>query len=312
MGITTATAFAPASVGNVAVGFDVLGQSFPVLGDRVKATSSTSPGVRIVEISGVAGELPLDAYENTAGRAVQSLVAGTGARFGIELSIDKGIPLGAGLGGSAASAVAAVVAANELLERPLSRHDLLAHAMAGEAVASGSPHADNVAPSLVGGLVLTFGGDPPRIHRIPVPPSVRCVVVHPRMFLATREARAILAPTVALAAAIRQLGNIAGFIAGCYAADLGMIRAAFEDVLIEPQRAGLISGFADVKAAALACGALGCSISGAGPSVFAWCEEAEASAAAAAMVAAFRRHGLDADPFLAPIGDEGARILART
>ncbi len=311
MAISTATAFAPASVGNVAVGFDVLGQSFPVLGDRVRATRSDVPGVRIVEISGAAGELPRDAQANTAGRAVRSLFDAGGARFGVELAIDKGIPLGAGLGGSAASAVAAVVAANELLEPPLARPGLLAHAMAGEAVASGSPHADNVAPSLIGGLVLTFGRDPPRIQRIPVPASVRCVVVHPRMFLATREARAILAPTVPLASAIRQLGNLAGFIAGCHAGDLAMIRAACEDVLVEPQRAGLIPGFADVKAAALASGALGCSISGAGPSVFAWCEEASAPAAAAAMVAAFSRHGLAADPFLAPIGDEGACVLAR-
>ncbi len=311
MALRFATAFAPASIGNVAVGFDVLGQSFPVLGDRVRAESSPLPGVRIAAVSGIAGELPREPELNTAGRAVQSLLAATGGGSGIALSIEKGIPLGSGLGGSAASAVAAVVAANELLGRPCSRGELLTHAVAGETVASGSRHADNVAPSLFGGLVVTVGVDPPHVQRIPVPPAVRCVVVHPKLFLSTREARRILSLEVRLADAIRQLGNLAGFIAGCHANDLGLIRASFEDVLIEPQRAGLIPGFAEVKAAALAGGALGCSISGAGPSVFAWCEEGTARAVADGMTAAFARHGLEATAHMAPVGDDGARILDR-
>lgn len=311
MALRFATAFAPASIGNVAVGFDVLGQSFPVLGDRVRAESSPLPGVRIAAVSGIAGELPREPELNTAGRAVQSLLAATGSGSGIALSIEKGVPLGSGLGGSAASAVAAVVAANELLGRPCSREELLTHAVAGETVASGSRHADNVAPALFGGLVVTVGVDPPHVQRIPVPPAVRCVVVHPKLFLSTREARRILRPEVRLADAIRQLGNLAGFIAGCHANDLGLIRASFEDVLIEPQRAGLIPGFAEVKAAALAGGALGCSISGAGPSVFAWCEEGTARAVADGMTAAFARHGLEATAHVAPVGDDGARILDR-
>jgi len=306
-----ATAFAPASVGNVAAGFDVLGQSFPVLGDRVRAERSAMPGVRIATIAGIAGELPRDPEQNTAGRAVQSLLEAAGGGVGIALSIEKGIPLGSGLGGSAASAVAAVVATNELLGRPLARADLLAHAVTGEAVASGSRHADNVAPALFGGLVLTVGGDSPRVQRIPVPPAIRCVVVHPRLFLSTREARRILQPDVRFTDAIQQLGNLAGLIAGCHANDLGLIRACLADVLVEPQRAGLIPGFADVKAAALAGGALGCSISGAGPSVFAWCEDDQARAIAAGMAAAFARHGLEATAHVAPVGDDGARILDR-
>ena len=144
-----------------------------------------------------------------------------------------------------------------------------------------------------------------------MPPAVRCVVVHPKMFLSTREARRILRPEVRLEDAIRQLANLAGLIAGCHANDLGLIRASLEDVLIEPQRAGLIPGFAEVKAAALAGGALGCSISGAGPSVFAWCEEATARAVADGMTAAFARHALDATAYMAPVGDDGARILDR-
>ena len=309
MALRFATAFAPASIGNVAVGFDVLGQSFPVLGDCVRTESMPTPGVRIAAISGIAGELPREPEQNTAGRAVQSLLAAAGGNTGIALSVEKGIPLGSGLGGSAASAVAAVVAANELLGRPCSRAELLAHAVAGEAVASGSRHADNVAASLFGGLVVTVGIDPPRVQRIPVPPVIRCVVVHPKLFLSTREARRILRPEVLLADAIRQLGNLAGLIVGCHANDLALIRASLEDVLIEPQRAGLIPGFAEVKAAALGAGALGCSISGAGPSVFAWCEEGTARAVADGMAAAFARHGLDATTYVAPVGDDGARIL---
>lgn len=311
MSLRFATAFAPASIGNVAVGFDVLGQSFPVLGDRVRAESSPLPGVRIAAITGIAGELPREPGQNTAGRAVESLLAASAGSSGIALSIEKGIPLGSGLGGSAASAVAAVVAANELLGRPCSRAELLAHAVEGEAVASGSRHADNVAPSLFGGLVMTVGTDRTRVQRVPVPPAVRCVVVHPAFFLATREARRILRAEVRLADAIRQLGNLAGLIGGCHAGDLGLIRASFEDVLVEPQRAALIPGFAEVKAAALAAGALGCSISGAGPSVFAWCEEGTARAAADAMAAAFARHGLASTAHVAPVGDDGARIVDR-
>lgn len=306
-----ATAFAPASVGNVAAGFDVLGHSFPVLGDRVRAERSPAAGVRIAAITGMTGELPREPERNTAGRAAQSLLAGAQADFGITLAIEKGIPLGGGLGGSGASAVAAVVAVNELLDQPFPRSALLAHAVAGETVASGSRHADNVASSLLGGLVATIGTDPPRVVRIPVPSSIRCVVVHPKMSLATRDARRILRPDVSLADAIRQLGSLAAFIAGCHANDLGLIRAGLQDVLIEPQRAGLIPGFADVKAAALSSGALGSSISGAGPSVFAWCEAEHARAVGPGMVAAFASHGLEATAYLSPVGDDGARILDR-
>jgi homoserine kinase len=305
------TAFAPASVGNVAVGFDVLGHAFPVIGDRVRATPGAKPGVRITAVTGITTELPLDAAANTAGRAAQSLLASQAPNWGVDLEIEKGIPLGSGLGGSAASAVAAVVAVNELLDRPLARLALLSHAIEGEAVASGARHADNVAASLLGGLVLTVGGDQPRCVQVPVPAAVRCVLVHPRLFLSTRAAREMLQPTVPLADLVRQSANLAGFLAGCHSGDLSLIRACFEDVVIEPQRARLIPGFGAVKGAALANRALGCSISGAGPSVFAWCEAAHAEAVRAAMCAAFAAAGLECDHWIAPVGGEGATILER-
>ncbi len=309
MAFRTATAFAPATVGNVAVGFDILGHAFPALGDRVRAERVRVPGVRIVSITGVESDLPMAAAGNTAGKAVLSLAESLALPYGIELAIEKGIPIGSGLGGSAASAVAAVVAANQLLERPLSRLELLKHAIEGEAVASGSRHADNVAPSLFGGLVLTVGIDSPRIKVIPVPSGIRCALVHPHFNLPTRAARAVLSPSVPLSDVVWQSANLAGFLAGCYTNDLALIRDAFEDILIEPQRAKLIPGFEQVKKAALAGGALGCSISGAGPSVFAWCEESQAQAISMAMVNAFSDHGLACDQWSAALNGEGARVV---
>ncbi len=311
MSCRRAIAQAPASVGNVAVGFDILGHALPVLWDRVTATRSAEPGVRIAAIEGAESELPRDAAANTAGRAAQSLLADRRVEWGVELEIRKGIPLGAGLGGSAASAVAAVVAVNELLEQPASRDALLDHALDGEAVASGARHADNVAAALFGGLVLATGRGVPACRRIPVPSALHCVVVHPQRFVATRAARDILRPDVPLADFVRQTANLAGFLAGCYSDDLQLIRAHLEDAVIEPQRAGLVPGFAEVKQAALAAGALGCSISGAGPSVFAWCESRQADAIRAGMVAAFAAGGIASAGWRAPVGGDGALVLER-
>src|SRR6202012_5385337 len=189
--------------------------------------------------------------------------------FGFEMQIEKGIPLGSGLGGSAASAVGAVVAANALLAQPCSKLELLKFAMQGEKVASGSLHVDNIAPSLFGGLVLTVGIDHPRVKQIPVPAGIKSVIVHPHMFLSTKQARAILKRSVELSDFVWQTANLAGFISGCYTNDLDMIRASFEDVVIEPQRQALIPGFQGVRLAAMQAGALGCSISGGGPALFA-------------------------------------------
>jgi homoserine kinase len=295
-----ATAFAPASVGNVAVGFDILGHTVAALGDRVTATRRNAPGVAIRSIRGVVEDLPLDAERNTAGMAVLALARALELPWGFDLDVEKGIPLGSGLGGSAASAVAAVVAAAALVERPLEKTRLLQFAMQGEQVASGSVHVDNIAPSLFGGLVLTVGIDDPHVKQVPV---------RPHMVLATREARAILRRDVPLSDVIWQQANLAGFLAGCYTDDLPLIGQSLLDVVIEPQRQSLIPGFAAVKQAALEAGALGCSISGAGPTVFAWTLEAEAAAVRSGMVAAFHRHGLDSDAWISAIDREGARVV---
>jgi homoserine kinase len=305
-----ATAFAPGSVGNVAIGFDILGFAVDAVGDRVTVTRRAAPGVEIVAVRGVAGELPRAARDNTAGRALLALQDALRPAFGFQVEIDKGIPLGSGLGGSAASAVGAVVAANALLERPCSRLELLQFAMAGEAVASGARHADNIAPSLFGGLVLTVGIDHPRVKQIPVPAVIRAIIVHPHMFLATAKARAILKPGVELSDFVWQTANLAGFISGCYTSDLDMIRASFQDVVIEPQRAALIPGFQDVRRAAMQAGALGCSISGAGPTMFAWALAHAAPAVLGAMRSEFGRHELQTDAWLVDVQSAGARVLA--
>jgi homoserine kinase len=304
-----ATAFAPASVGNVAIGFDILGFAIDTLGDRVTVTRRAAAGVEIGAVRGVAGELPREAHHNTAGRALLALQEAVRPAFGFLLEIDKGIPLGSGLGGSAASAVGAVVAANALLPQPVSRLELLQFAMAGEAVASGARHADNIAPSLFGGLVLTVGIDHPRVKQIPVPADIRAVIVHPHMFLATSKARSILKLSVDLSDFVWQTAHLAGFISGCYTDDLDMIRASFEDVVIEPQRAALIPGFQEVRRGAMEAGALGCSISGAGPSMFAWTLEATAPAVLAAMRREFARQSLATDHWVVEVRSAGARLV---
>ena len=304
-----ASAFAPASVGNVAIGFDILGFAIDTLGDRVTVSRRASPGVEVTAVGGIAGDLPRDARDNTAGRALLALEEAVRPAFGFSLEIDKGIPVGSGLGGSAASAVGAVVAANALLPRPVSRLELLQFAMAGEAVASGARHADNIAPSLFGGLVLTVGIDHPRVKQIPVPAPIRAVIVHPHMFLATAKARSILKESVDLSDFVWQTAHLAGFISGCYTDDLDMIRASFEDVVIEPQRAALIPGFQEVRRGAMEAGALGCSISGAGPSMFAWTLESTAQAVLAAMRREFARHALATDHWVVEVRSVGARLI---
>jgi len=307
--LTDVTAFAPATVANVGIGFDILGHAVDEVGDRVRIRRIEENEVRIRSITGIAGELPVDPQYNTAGRAVQAMHAALAPDFGFELDIEKGIPLGSGMGGSAASAVAAVVAANALLHAPAPQIQLLKFAMEGEIVASGAAHIDNIAPCLYGGLTLTVGIDNPRVKQIPVPRGLRCVLVHPHMYLGTREARAILNINVSRSDFVWQSANLAGFISGCYSNDLEMIRESFNDVIIEPQRHSLIPGFKDVQRAAMSAGALGCSISGAGPAVFAWSAFQHAEAVRGAMVAAFAEHQLQSDSWVSLMQNYGARVV---
>ncbi|MEO8012079.1 MAG: homoserine kinase [Dokdonella sp.] len=302
-----ARAFAPASIGNVAVGFDILGQSFAGPGDVAWVTRIDEPTVRIDAIRGVITELPRDAARNTAGRALMALREALALPFGFAIELEKGIALGSGMGGSAASCVAAVVAANALLDAPLEVQALYPFALEGEAVSSGSRHGDNIAPMLLGGLVLAARA---RLVRIPVPEAWHCVVVHPDAILETRRAREALVGDYRLDQFVAQSANLALVLAGCFRGDAELVRAGLVDVLVEPRRAGLIIGFDAVKRAALDHNALGASISGAGPSVFAWFEQRDAAvSAAAAMRDAFAAAGFDSRAHVSPVNGPAAGVL---
>ncbi len=306
----TIRAFAPASVGNIGVGFDLLGHSIDGPRDIASVRLIDAPEVRITAIHGsVAGveKIPLEAAANTAGRALQSLREGVGLAAGFALELDKGIPLGSGLGGSAASAVAALVAANALLDAPLSRDELYGFALDGEAVASGSRHGDNVAPMLIGGIALSTSS---RMISLHAPTWLHCVVVHPDQMLETRRARAMLSEPYPLSLVVEHSSHLALFLTGLQRGDAQLIRAGLRDVLVEPRRAALIPGFTAVQTAALDHDALGASISGAGPSVFAWFTSADAARVAApSMQRAFADAGFGSRAYVSPVAGPRADLL---
>ncbi|MCL7713985.1 homoserine kinase [Stenotrophomonas sp. CPCC 101365] len=302
-----ARAFAPASVANVAVGFDLLGYAVAGVGDTVTVRRIEAPTVRIAAIRGSAVALPTEAAGNTAGAALIALREALALPFGFEIEIDKGIPLSSGMGGSAASCVAALVAANALLEAPLERAQLYLHSLEGEAVASGSRHGDNLGPMFLGGLVLSTLE---RMVPVPVPAQWHSLLVHPDALLETRRARAALQGHYALGEFVTQSTHLALVLSGCHAGDAGLVRAGLRDALIEPRRAPLIVGFDAAKQAALDAGAMGAGISGAGPSVFAWFESREAAEAAAPAVrAAFAAAGFASQSWVTPLDSPGAHLL---
>lgn len=325
--------FAPATVANLGPGFDVLGLALSAPGDLLEAELSDRPGVVIVEVTGDEGALSRDPEKNVAGRAAADVLRRAGLRSssfveargsaakaadsatserGVRLWLHKQMPLASGLGSSGASSAAGAVAVNELLGRPLTQHDVLLAAMEGERVASGAPHADNVAPSVMGGIVLIRSYDPLEILSLPVPRDLHIVVVHPHCNVSTAEARALVkGRTYSLDQIVANLGNIAALVAGLYQNDLALIGRSIRDRLVEPVRAELIPGFAAVKNAALQSGALGCSIAGSGPSVFGFSGDAgTAQTVGAAMRAAFRSAaGLDSEVYVGKVSSEGARVV---
>ncbi|MGH8109809.1 MAG: homoserine kinase [Arenimonas sp.] len=308
MSLIMATAFAPASVGNVGVGFDILGHSLEGAGDTVTVRKTDTNDIRVTAISGTMTELPLETENNTAARALRAMREDLQLDYGYQIEIVKGIALGSGMGGSAASATAAVVAANALLETPLPREALYRYALEGEAAASGSYHGDNVGPQLLGGLVLATRDS---VIAIPTPGNLYCALVHPHFVLETRKAREALSGHYALKEFIGQSEGLALLLAGCFKSDFAMIQKSLHDVLIEPRRSPLIPGFANVKQSALDNGALGSSISGAGPSVFAWCiGEAVAKNAAQKMQRAFLAAGLESDIFVSKVAGPRAEVLS--
>jgi homoserine kinase len=304
-----AAARAPASIGNIGVGFDILGQAFAAAHDVVVAEREEAPGVRLGRVSGLVDALPDAVESNTALAAAAALLHDAGQPFGVRLSIDKGVPLSAWLGCSAASAVAAVAAVNALLPVPYATADLLPFALEGERVASDPPPWDNVMASLLGGIVLCAREAPPLVQRLPAPAGVVAVLFHPDRKTETRLARSILSPEVSMATAVEHGRRVAAFVAGCATSDVELLRAGLEDVLVEPQRAHLLPALPPVKAAALSAGAIGCSFSGSGPSVFAWALAKDADAVEQAMADAFHRAGVVARAYRAPVHSEGVSLL---
>ena len=306
------TAFAPASIGNVGVGHDMLGLALADVGDRVRARRVETPGVHIAEVRDIDGEihsyLSTHPEENTASIAAQSLWDYAEETGGIEIKVYKGVPLQSGMGSSAASAVAGVVAANALLAKPLAIPDLLPFALEGEKFASGDFHADNVAPSLIGGLVLCPAVLFPKTVSLPVPGGVTAVLLHPELQVNTSHSRRGLAKEISVELWLRQQGYLAGFIAACAAGDIELIRDTLKDVVIEPQRAKAVSCFDEVKDIALQTGALGCSLSGSGPSIFALAEDKDAPNIAVAMEQACRSQGIDCQSWVSTMTAPGAYL----
>jgi homoserine kinase len=300
-------AFAPATVANLGSGFDVLGMALMEPGDTVIARRTSGRGVRIAAVHGDGGRLSTDADKNTAGIAATLTLARAGIEAGIELELHKGLPLGSGLGSSGASAAAAAYAVNLLLGSPLRKAELIGPCVEAEAAVAGR-HADNVAPALLGGLILVRSLDPADFVRLPVPEGLTMAVVTPRFEVNTRDARAALPADVSLSALVRASANLAAFVSACFSGDLGLLSRAMEDHVVTPARARLIPGCLDVIEAAMSAGALGSSISGSGPSMFALCRsERSAGDAVVAMQAAFMDAGLESTAVLSPADCPGVR-----
>ena len=306
----TVKAFAPATVANVASGFDVLGFAVLHPGDTVEARRTEAGGVTLREVTGDGGRLPRDG-RNTAVIAVRALLERLGEPFGVELALHKGMPMASGLGGSAASAAAALVAVNRLAGDAVPPEELLPCALAAERAAAGAGHADNAAPALLGGVVLIRSSDPPDLVRLPVPAGLAVALISPDVEIRTAAARSMLPTEIPLTHAVSQWGNLAALVASLHSGDLALMGRSLHDVVAEPVRAALIPGFDGVKDAALAGGAIGCSISGSGPAVFALAATtARAAVVGEAMKRAFAAVGHNAVSYVSEIGTSGPRVLA--
>lgn len=300
--------FAPASVANVAVGFDILGFALEKPGDEIIIREGSKPGLIITEITGAKGKLPLDVMKNTAGYAAHRLLEHIGALdVPLEMEIHKKMPFGSGLGSSAASAVGGAFGVNEFLKTGLSKLDILRFAVEGEEIADGAFHADNVGPSLLGGMVLIRDNATLDVKKLPIPKGLYVCVIYPHIEVLTRDSRGRLSNTVSFKSAISQTGNLAAFVAGMYTSDFDLIGRSLRDEIVEPQRAHLIPNFYNIKEMALKEGALGFSISGAGPSMFAMCTNSMmAETIGAKAIEILKRDKIVSDLFVSGINLEGA------
>lgn len=300
--------FSPASVANVSCGFDVLGFCLEPIGDLMRVVKTENQGVEIGTIKGQ--DLPKDPKKNVASVAVLALLEKHPSSFGFRIDFDKKIKPGSGIGSSAASAAGAVFAVNELLGAPYSKNELLQFAMAGEAMASGAAHADNLAPVLLGGFTLVRNNATLDVISLPTPKELIATVIHPKIELKTIHARAILKDHIPLKKAVEQWGNLGAFVSALYTEDFELMKRSLEDKVIEPYRAMLIPKFDAIKTAALTAGALGSGISGSGPSIFALSKgEETAQKVAKAMSAIYTSINIEHDVYVSKINTEGIKIL---
>ncbi len=300
--------FSPATVANVACGFDVLGFCLDSIGDEMIIRKISKKGIIITKIEGY--DLPYEAELNVAGVSALALIEDANPDCGFEIEIYKNIKPGSGIGSSAASAAGSVFGINELLGRPYSNTDLTYFAMKGEAVASKSEHADNLAPAIFGGFTLVKSISPLEILEIPTPTELYATIIHPQIEIKTSEARAILPTEVALQDAITQWANVGSLIHALHTSDYGLLQRSLQDVIVEPYRSKLIPFFDDVKQAALNAGALGAAISGSGPSIFMLCHGPEdAKKVENAIQIVYAETNIEFDTYISKINTAGIKIL---
>lgn len=300
--------FAPATVANLACGFDIMGLAVERPGDEVVLTPNTTGVLNIRRITGDGGQLSRDARKNTVTVSIAAMLAEMGSKQGFDIVLHKQMPLGSGLGSSAASSAAGVAAANAALGRPFNADELVPFAMEGERIACGAAHADNVAPCLLGGIVLCHPSG--ALIRLPAPDRMYVVVVHPHIELLTRVSRSVLPKTVQLKTAITQWANTAALTAAFYENDFALMRIAMQDLVAEPVRGKLIPGFADIREAAMNNDAVACSISGSGPSIFAIARgKTSAAQIAVAMKLACRKNNMACTVYVSKVNKKGARVL---
>lgn len=300
--------FAPATIANIAVGYDIIGLALESPGDEIIARKSDQvEGLTITSIFNDGGKLPLDPTKNTATVAGQAVLDAIGeSNLGIEIEIHKKMPIGSGLGSSAASAVAGAFAVNELVGRPFTKKQLLPFAVRGEQSADKAFHADNVAPCLFGGIILVKNDESLLYRRLPSPKGLYITLVHPNIEILTKNAREVIKNTISLRQHIDQSFNLAGFVYSLFTSDFDLMRSCLHDHIIEPQRSFMIPKFDEVKEAVMDQNAIGCSISGAGPSIFALSENSlDAENIAFAMQEVFSNAKITANTIFSKVNSEG-------
>jgi homoserine kinase len=303
--------FAPASVANVGCGFDIFGFALHYPGDEVYLKATDSPGITITNISGDGNLLSKDVKENTAGVSLQAMMDYLHADFGIEMEIYKKMPIGSGLGSSAASSVASVYALNQMLWKPLDKRQLLKFAIAGEKIASGDNiHLDNITACLYGGFILVRSKNPVDVVQIPTPVGLHCAVLHPQIEIKTEASRKLLRKQITLEQAVTQWGNVAGTVTALFTSDFELLKRSLDDVVVVPDRAELIPRYYQIYEAAMSAGAIGCSISGSGPSVFALGDsESSAKKIGKAMTDVLNGLDIGSDLYISAINNDGPKVM---